>query len=464
MPNKKIRHDRGFVLITLLASTFAIMLTGVITTQLVLSNLKVAISDQSRLAAQFSADAAIDHALQEINLDETWTGTSGGSGSNPAELTLYEDTKQKVTFESTIVNDPDPFVKYIDVIGRTYTPVTDPTPKNIRKYRAELRGVGGGNYSIVTGVGGLSMQNSARIVDGSVHVNGEIIMSNTAAIGLSINNVNVNVSHQVCPVPADSNYPVVCTPGENGEPITLNDSAHIYGAVKGTNQVNGAGMSDPGLQPGSPEPISLPEDNTRRLDQIDAVVNTINGSDAGCSSGTKTWTANTKILGDVLVRNSCDVVVEGDVWITGNLTVRNTGSIKVKEGLTDPPVIMIDGTTGIIMQNAGALLPNTALKGFRVITYHSVASCSPDCSDVTGVNLFNSQSITTVSLRNSANASFTEFYSRWTKIDIENSGNVGALVGQQIAMSNAAAVTFGASVTGLNTPNAWVLRSYKRVF
>lgn len=460
MNNSNKIQDSGFILLTIMISVTLIILTGVATMQLSLSNLKTATNEKDRLNAQFSADAGIDQALQQINQDHNWTGTVG-------EITLYEDAKTKVTYQSTVTNDTDPFVKYIDVIGRTYTPKTNTTPKNIRKYQTELRGVGGGNFSIVTGVGGLTMKNNARIVDGSVYVNGKITMSNSAQIGLTILPVSVQVAHQVCPVPADATYPTVCASGQNGQSISMNNSAKIYGEVKATNQTNGSGMLNPGLVAGSPPAIALPNDHDRDAQKaavpIDAS-NNLTGSSAGCSFGLKSWPANTKITGNVTIQNLCVVTVEGNIWITGNLNLKNISALKVKEGLATPPVIMIDGSSGLTMENGSQMLPNLALKGFRIITYYSTASCSPDCASVTGTDLFNSQSIQTIYLKNSSGGPLTEFYARWSKINVENSGNVGALVGQEIEMSNAAAVTFGVAVSGLNTPNAWVLKSYKRVY
>jgi len=446
----------GFILVSILATTFFIMLIGIATTQLVISNLQVAKNDQSRLNAQFSADAAIDHALQEINQDQAWTGTAG-------EQILYQDSKIKTTYESTVVDDADSFVKYINVVGRSYSPASATTPKNVRKYQVKLSGIGGGNYSIVTGVGGLTMLNSSRILDGNVYINGTLTMSNSSQIGLTTMPVNVKVAHQSCPNPANGTYPRVCASGENGEPISITNPAHIYGEVQATNQTNGSRMSNPGLVSGNPPAIALPNDHNRN-EQIESVTSTITGSSAGCSFGLKTWAANTKITGNVTIKNLCLVKVEGNIWITGNLSLQNLGVLKVKEGLSTPPVIMIDGSSGLTMKNASILLPNLSFKGFRVITYYSSAACSPDCSNVTGVDLYNSKNLRTIYLVNSSSGPFSEFYSRWSKIEIANSGNVGALVGQEILMSNASAVTFGVSVSGVNAPNAWVIKSYKRQY
>ncbi len=450
------RQQDGFILVSLLTSFFLILLVGIATTQLVLNNYQNARGQRARLQSQFAADSAIDYALQQINQDHNWLGS--------AETQLFEDDQMRATYESTVTDGPNAFTKYINVTGRSYLPKDAAEPRNTRSYVVELRGVGGGNYSIVTGVGGLTMRNSARILDGSVYINGSLSLSNSAQIGLAIlpTGIKVQVAHQNCPVPASALYPRVCGSGENGEPISLKNSARIYGEVQGTNQTTGSGMSNPGLVAGSPPAIELPEYD--RDAQKAAVTSTMTGSQASCSLGIKNWPANLKITGDVTISNLCTVNVQGPVWITGDLSVRNIGTMNVGLGVSEKPVIMVDGSDGVELRNAGSMLPNLGLVGFRVITYYSRASCSPDCANVTGTDLYNSQNDTTIQLRNASTAPFSEFYARWSKLEVDNSGNVGAVVGQQIDLSNAAAITFGTSVSDLDTPSAWVIKSYKRVF
>lgn len=452
----RAKPQSGFILASLLVSTFFIMLIGVVTTQLILNNLQIANNERSRLNAQFAADGAIDHALQEINQDFDWPGTTG-------EQPFYEDSKLRITFESSVQDDPsDTMIKYIDVTGRSYYPKSESTPRHIRKFRAELRAITSGDFSVVTGVGGLIMTNSARILGGNVFVNGEITMSNFSQIGLTTAPVEVRAAHQNCPSPANATYPRVCASGENGEPITLNNSARIYGQVKATNQVSGANMLNPGLVPGSPAPEDLPTHD--RAAQVAAISTTRTGSDAGCNNGVKTWVANTKITGNVTVSNTCTVTVSGDVWISGNFSLSNSAKLVVAEGLTEPPVVMIDGSSGLSAANNSDLKSNSGSVGFRVITYYSEASCSPDCADVTGSDLFDSRDHVTISLGNNSQGAETEFYSRWTRVTINNAGNIGALIGQTVELTNSSSITFGSSISGFGGISAWVLKSYKRVF
>lgn len=452
----KANKDQGFLLVSLLVVTFFIVSAALITSQLALSNLRSSTVEYYRLNSQLAADAGLDRGVYELNQDGDWTGTT--------EQILYEDTGSKTTYETTVVNDTDPFVKYLRVTGKTYSPKTSATPRVERQYEVKLRGVGGGSYSVVTGVGGLIMSNNSKIVGGNVFVNGEIRMSNSSQIGLTTSPVNVKAAHQNCPNPPDATYPRVCNSGENGQPITLNNSAKIYGEVQATNQTNGSGMSNPGLVSGSPAPGDLPSHD--RAAQVAAVATTQSASTASCSSGTKTWPANLKITGNVSVSNSCNVTVEGDVWITGTLNVSNSAQVIVSNSLSSPPAVMIDGSGGLNISNNSLLKSNASVTpvGFRMITYWSSASCSPGCADVTGMDLYNSRNSTTISINNSAAGPQTEFYARWSRVSVSNGGNVGALVGQTVELSNSGTITFGTSVTGVGGVSAWIVDSYKRTF
>lgn len=455
---KLLGTQKGSILISMLLVFPFLIVMVLFYMSLATSSFKIATNDQSHTHSQLAVDAGIDQSLQEINADSNWVGTSG-------EITLHNESTVRTTYQVSVV-DIDATNKLITSTGRTYKPASATTASSTINIEVNVRAVNtGGAFSIVSGVGGLELENSAKILNGSVYVNGTLSMQNTAQIGLSFLPVNVSVAHQSCPGGSSpgATYPRVCAADENGQPISILNSAHIYGRVEATNQTTGTAMTNPGLITGaSPPPLTMP--GYDRDAQKAAVTSTQTAADAGCSFGLKNWPANLKITGDLNVSNLCLITVSGDVWITGNFDFRNISVLKVAEGVTTPPVIMIDGASGLSMRNSAALLPNLDGIGFRIITYYSTDSCQPDCADVTGTALKNSQSVETIVLRNGASALRTEFYARWTKITVENTGAIGALAGQTILLRNSAAVTFGATVSGVSLPPGWVINSYKRAF
>lgn len=453
------RHEKqsGFILLTILITTVFIMLIGIASLDIITANLRTARQERYLVNAQFAADAGIDDAVRRLNQDDSWTG-------NGSEQTLYTSSEFKTTFHTTVTDGSNNLQKYIDVVANTYAPATSSTPKYTRKYRVEMRGITAGNFSVVTGVGGLIMTNSSKIVGGSVYVNGTISMSNTSQIGLSTKPVAVRAAHQSCPVPANGSYPRVCNTNENGQPISITSpNAVIYGDVQATNQTDGSQMFSPGLIAGSPGVASLPDHD--RSAQISAVASTLNGN-FSCTNGSYNWPANYHITGNVTISNSCEVTVNGDVWIGGTLSMSNSKSkMIVANSLgTTQPVIMVDGAAGANFSQSTTLQSNSSNTGFIIITYWSTAGCSPNCSSVTGTDLYNSRDDTTITINNSASGANTEFYARWSQISVGNSGNIGALVGQTVWLNNSGAVTFGTSVSGLGAVDAWVVKSYKRTF
>ncbi|MEX1995256.1 MAG: hypothetical protein WD887_00560, partial [Candidatus Saccharimonadales bacterium] len=281
---------------------------------------------------------------------------------------------------------------------------------------------------------------------------------------LTTNPVNVSVAHQTCPNPVNATYPQLCASGENGVPISIQNTAHIYGTVKANNQVSGTGMSDPGLTASSGVSAQALPAHDRDAQQA-AVATTITGSAASCSgSQTRSWAANTKITGDVSIKNNCVVTVSGNIWITGKLEVENSAQIIVADSLgATRPDVMVDGPIGAVFKNSAKLKSNSTGTGFRILTYYSKASCSPECSEVTGQDLYDSRSETTINLDNSAEGPQTIFYARWTRVLISNSGQIGALVGQTVELKNSGTITFGSTVGG-ETSRFWIIDTYRRVF
>ncbi len=452
-----LQQQNGSVLVSLLLIMPFLILIAATYLSLAVNGNRVAQKDEAHTYAQLAADAGADRSVYEISQNANYAGTG-------SEVTLQSDSSVKTTYQTTVTTAADNTSKTITTIGRTYKPASSSTATSSVKIAVDLRPVTSGSYSVVTGVGGLYMSNSAKILGGSVQVNGEIQMSNTAQIGLTNSPITLTVANQNCPVPATSAYPRICNTSESTPPISISNSAHIYGDVKANNQVSGSGMSNPGLTGTSGVSAqSLPAYD--RAAQKAAVASTQTGAAAGCSgSTTKTWPANLKITGNVDISNSCQVTVSGNVWITGKLTLSNTAKIIVSNSLgATRPVIMVDGApTSVNLSNNTELKANSTGTGFEIITYYSRASCSPDCSDVTGTDLYNSRNDVTIDMNNSSGAGSTILYAHWSRVNLSNTGQIGALVGQTVQLSNSATITFGTAVSTGST--YWVINGYRRVF
>jgi hypothetical protein len=461
---KRPNRQNGSVLLAIILMLPFLILIAALYTELTVSSLHLARQDQMQTHAQIAADSGIDQAMQEINQNENWTGTG-------AEVELQPLTDNVRTTYETTLTDIDDQHKTLTSVGRTYQ--SSATPASTITIEVNLRAVESGQYSIVTGVGGLYMSNSSKILGGDVLINGELAMQNSAQIGLSTNSVTVEVAHQNCPDPPDGTYPRLCASGENGEPISISNSAHIYGNISANNQVDDSGMSAPGLIASSGiEAQPLPE-HDRAAQQANVSTTTSDNyyTDCDANNVTRTWPGRLKIEGDVSIKKSCTIILEGDVWITGRLTLQNSARIVVSNSISlggqntvdaELPTIMVDGSAGIVMQNSAELISNSSDVGTKMITYWSRASCSPDCADVTGQDLYDTREDRTILLQNSANAPNSLLYARWSQAEISNGGDIGAIVGQTVRLSNSATITFGTSASG-GGEKFWVIDNIRRL-
>lgn len=463
-------NERGFVIATLLGVIVITTILVATVTSRGIANYQSASSENARVNAQFAADAGLDVGLHELNQDETYVGSSG-------EINLLNSSSTRTTYEIEVSDGTSDEFKVIRSTGRTYEPASATTPKATRIFELEAEAVtsGTGPGSVVSGVGGLVLNNNSKITGGDVIVNGTVRIDNGAQIGLSTNPINLRVAHQSCPSPANATYPQVCT---SGQPITNNGL--IYGDVQAQNQTNAAGMSNPGLTSSTAAPIAVPGYNRAAHKAAVSATYASNHATVTCGNNqSKTWPANIKITGNITLGNGCTVTLAGNVWITGNLSFGNNSTIQVSNTLgTTRPVIMIDGSAGMATGNNTRILPNSSGTGAEVVTMWWNTNTSTngnfncggiadllDCTAVTGLALSTSQSTTTINLSNNATASGTVFRTLWSRAVISNNGALGAVAGQTIQLGSNAVINFTASIAGSdNLVTTWVKKGYLRVF
>lgn len=466
-PNVTASQQGGFILPVLLVAGVMLVLMIIAVTSESVTNQTAARHDYYAAEAQLTADAGLDEAMHEMNTQTSWTGTG-------SDVTLLNDAARnlKTTYNVVVNNGADSIDKTLVVTAKTYFPASSASPVVTRKYAMDIEAVttGVGASSVVTGVGGLVMNGNSKVSGGDVVVDGKITMSNNAQIGLSTNPVNVRVADQACPVPADSTYPQVCPSGN--QPITMGTTSYIYGNVQAKNQTTGTNMLNPGLVACSGtncNPIPMPTfDRTTFKSTVTASGQTMTGTAASnCpNGGTINWPANVKITGDVSIKNKCDIKINGNVWITGSVTIQNNANFIVQAGVgTTVPDIVVDGPSGFVVGNKGSITPNSQGTSVEVLTFWSKGACSPDCSTLTGTDLYNSQGVTTINLSNTGSAPGAILYAYWSEVQLSNNGSLGAVSGQTVQLGNNAVITFGTAVPGSNNQiTTWVKRGYMRQY
>jgi hypothetical protein len=454
-PFREQGQDGYVLLLILITTTFLfISLSGILSLSLInLSSAKRTTFDTNAL---YAAEAGVDSAVMQIDATSgAYTGTNSvcpiSTAGVVAPVQVFNDAiKGRGTYETCVVAGTISHEYILYVVGKVYQSVGGTTnPIATKRLRIVVEGSASGAYTLQTGPGGLIMGNSANISNGPVYVGGFLTMSNTASIGTAASPVGVNVANARCPSPPTAAFPTICGAGILPNPITLNNSAHIYGSVNANGQSVGTGMSNAGLVSSTGvTPPTLPDYD--RTAQKTAATASLTGAAASCTSngGTVTWPANVKITGNVTVSHNCQVLVSGNAWITGNFSMTQTGIIKPAATVTVQPVIMVDGSNGVDLANQSSIATNAQSTpvGLEFITFYSAAPCSPDCTTVTGTDLYNSQSHTTINIGNQGAAPGSVLYARWTELALGQGGSIGAILGQTIDLEQSGSLSFGSTV------------------
>jgi hypothetical protein len=468
----KQKSEGGYVLLLMLITsiTLFIALSGILS--LSLANLASAKRTMFDTGALYAAETGIDRATNELTAaNGAWSGT-GISGSCPMAATdlggqveAFNDTvKGRGTYQICAEATGDLDKEYVVyVVARVFRTASATTPIATRRIKTIVHGKPAGSYAVQTGPGGLIMRNSANVSQGPIYVGGYLTMSNTASIGKPSLPIDVSVANARCGNGGQGagigQYPQVCATGVLPNPITINGTQpHIYGDVAANDQTNSYPlyMTNAGL--GATSGVAAPSLPTydrpaHAAAWAAAGSPTLTPAAATCAgnSGTITWPANVKITGNVEIKQSCEVIVSGPVWITGNFLMRNSALIRTAESVSTQPTIMVDGSGGVVTQQTSTIATNSSLVGMEFITFYSGNSCTlatdgTYCQTLNGPQLFSSKDIVTVDIGNQGAAAGSVFYAKYTKVTLGQAGEIGALLGQTIDLAQSGNLVFTSNV------------------
>ncbi len=474
MLRKLKNQQNGMMLVSVMIITSVLIIIGFSIADLTISQYSISNRKVYTANALMVAEAGVEQSVKQINDNSNFTGYA-------TDQVFFNNTTQgKGVYTVTVANDPgDTNAKIITATGKVsrYNKPTQVISTQIVK--VTVVGTGSEGYSVHTGPGGLILGGSANITNSDVFVNGTITMSGASKIGTYAQPLDVQVAYQACPTgnTPGPTYPQVCT---TGQPISTAWSTAIYGTVCATKQTSNnypsgnpsgnilPGSTGSGLQIGcTAPPVSPPSYD--RAGQIAAVTSTVAGNNINydCSQWqnpngfVRTWPAKVKVTGNVSWSSSCDLTITGNAYITGNLDIGGAAKIRVANSVgTTRPVVIVDGT--ITTGGSAQMIANSSGTGIHFISFKSSASCSPNCTSVTGNDLKTSQNQTTVNIGGAANLPGMIFQAYWGKIVIGGSGTLGSAVGQTVDMSGAGTVTFGTALSSGN--RTWTITSYQQKF
>lgn len=458
---KSDKCDKGSILIGILVIALTFTTVGVAVMSFTSGTYSLAVRGTYTANAMLVAEAGIETSLHELNGDNAFAGYT-------TEQVFFDDPVQGKGVYTTVVENTASNARTITSTGTVYRYGTDSDPAATRKVKVTVVGTAGPGYSVHTGPGGLILGGSAQISNADVYVNGYISMSGSARIGTNSQPRNVSVANYRCPAGSSPGptYPQVCTGGEGGQPVTITQSARIYGTVCATGQTSSTGIftgnGGGGLQAGCTAPVVSPPtyDRAAHLAAVTTTAASNNNTYTCTGSQNKSWLANLQLTGNVSLGNSCTLTVNGDVHITGNLNLGGSLKLRVADSAgTRRPNIMVDGT--ITTGGSVQMIANNQGTGFQFISSKASAACNPNCTSLSGNELKNSQNVTTIDLGGSSSLAGMIFLAQWGKVVLGGSGNVGALGGLTVDMSGSGTVVFGTTLSSGST--TWTISSYQRL-
>ena len=456
-----IIRESGYFLVSAIVMTLFLTAIGLTISELISQQYQHTVREAYVQNAELVAEAGIEQSVYQLNSNNSFTGYTSAQQ-------FFDNTSQgRGTFTTAITDNNNGKSKTIISTANIYQSDSFSTPYVTRKIRVTVVGTASTGYSVFGGPGGLILSGSSNITNSNVYVAGTIILSGTSKIGTYSNPIILNVANDACPTGPNpgSNYPQVCT---TTQPISMSQNTNIYGTVCATGQTSTGpnnniqgGNGGSGLLVGCIAPVRSPPSYNRQA-QINAVTTTASGSSNNyvCNSYpfNRAWPANLELTGDVHIGHSCNLTINGNTYITGNLTIDGSSQITVANSLVKSrPVIIVDGT--ITVGGSAVMIANSSGTGIEFISFESTAACNPNCTSVTGTDLYNSQNLNTISVNGSVNLPGMIFDAYWSEITLSGSGRLGAVTGQTVNLNGTGTLIFGTTLS--SGTQTWTVTSYQ---
>lgn len=258
---------------------------------------------------------------------------------------------------------------------------------------------------------------------------------------LNISSYRLDAANTGCGTRAT--FPVVCT-GQQPIEATSFATSVTASPICAPGQTVMTHLT--GYQAGCTLPnMNLPTFNKGNF--TSSMTTTVN-SNVTCDDSTYTIAHNTRINGNVLGDFCHGLTLAGNAYITGNFTIRNNSELKVANGVTTPPIIVVNGRVTIdftqFRANSSGITP-------VIISFYSANTSGSNCSSSdTCVTIPNTELYDTINSSNHA-ISLTRYpnvrgslYAYFGTASINFGRMTGALAGQRVIIDNNSDVNFTA--------------------
>lgn len=420
-------------------------------------------------AAISVAEAGVSDTIAQLRMSDTFAGYPDTDG---ARKEFYNNAAQGKAEYGTVVTTNSDLTKTIVSSGYVYasgsgTAATATNKKTIEVIvsakQIEI------SPSVFGGPGGVFMT-SSRGPSGNVYIMGKLRLDNHATMGTAALPVNLQVGGVACMV--NGNYPSQCP--SNEQPVSVPYSTQINGTVCATNQTNGTGIVPASgfINPCTAQPMSMPQFD--KAGYTSSMTNTRTGLSDSCGAnplppGPTTLKDRTKYTQNLRIDFYCNTTIEGDIYVEGDFKLDYTSRMTVREGLTVPPTIVVNGAVDL----GGHITANSNGVSVRIISFksvNSVCSTSATCTVITGQELQNS--INTLAI----NCVFCTgdgavLWAYFGQVHLNGPRSVdakmGAVIGNYVDISN---YNYGANSwtnippTTVTMPSNFTVLSYRQLF
>lgn len=366
------------------------------------------------------AEGAIDQAVYQLNQNPSYTGqtnTALGNGTFTIIVSAIDSNTKQVTTTGYIPNNQNPIA--IKIIKANVG-----IDANVISF----------HYGVQTGQGGFTLDNTSFIT-GNVFSSGSVIGSNKNYIYGDV--ISAGPSGLVYGVHATSS--VYAHTIGNASQQTIIDKNAYYATTKTNTTVTGSSFPNSTDQATTTLPISDTQINQWETEAA------AGGTASTCSNGSYNISSGTMNLGpikipcDLNITGSSVVTVSGPLWVTGNITIKNSSVVKMAATLGAQNV-------AIIADNPANQLTSSKIEAENTVTFQnsgtpgsSVFLISQNKSAEMGGNE------EAIELNNSATAFVA--YAAHGRINISNSISLKEVTAYKISLKNSANIVYD---TGLS--------------
>lgn len=282
---------------------------------------------------------------------------------------------------------------------------------------------------LMIGPGGLRGDFS-DIIGGNVHIRGRLTLLNQAKV--NIPGYRLDVANIGCGT--RSTFPVACT---GQQPI----DATAFATRASASPICAPGQTVmthlTGYQAGCTlANVDLP---TFNKGNFTASMTTTVNSNVTCNNGNDhTLAANTRVDGSVTASFCRDLTLAGNAYITGDLTLTTTSNVKVADGLTTPPIIVVNGRVEIssvtdVVANAAGVTP-------IIISFYSTnVNCrtNDSCVTIPNTDLYDTINSSNHAITLKSTSDFKgSLYAYFGTVRFDFGVMTGALAGQKMIIEN----------------------------